>query len=173
MPRCSGQEGRFSSVLGLALHVFGIRNHPVMVPTDDDTLYRNSSKKQRGPMAVLASNTWPFSGSYSSGLLQERFQKLLSLFEPVFCLRVIPELAFSECPSLLAQVGMLRVLVDMSAATLVQRSLCARALEAQNSWTRSSTSCDCCKEKLQRPPLQVAQGRCHRHPEWPRQPNPT
>ena len=69
-----------------------------MVPTDGDTLYRNSFKKQRGPMAVLASNTWPFSGSYSSGLLQERFQKLLSLFEPVFCLRVIPELAFFRMP---------------------------------------------------------------------------
>ena len=69
-----------------------------MVPTDGDTLYRNSFKKQRGPMAVLASNTWPFSGSYSSGLLQERFQKLLSLFEPVFCLRVIPELAFFRVP---------------------------------------------------------------------------
>ena len=65
-----------------------------MVPTDGDTLYRNSLKKQRGPMAVLASNTCPFSGSYSSGLLQERFQKLLGFFETVFCLRVIPELAF-------------------------------------------------------------------------------
>ena len=62
-----------------------------MVPADGDTLYRKSFKKQRGPMAVLASNIWPFSGSYSSGLLQERFQKLLSFFEPVFCLRVIPE----------------------------------------------------------------------------------
>ena len=70
----------------------------IMVPTDGDTLYRNSFKNQRGPMAVLASNTWPFSGSYSSGLLQERFQKLLGLFEPVFSLRVIPELAFFRMP---------------------------------------------------------------------------
>ena len=75
--------------------VFGLA---IMVPTDGDTLYRDSFKKQRGPMAVLASNIWPFSGSYSSGLLQERCQKLLSLFEPVFCLRVISELAFFRMP---------------------------------------------------------------------------
>ena len=71
---------------------------PIMVPTDGDTLYRNSFKKQRRPMAVLASNIWPFSGSYSSGLLQERFQKLLGFFETVFCPRVTPELAcFTIC----------------------------------------------------------------------------